>query len=461
MQVVMGELNGVYLRSLLEQALAKSAYAQAAVAYAKGSHEFFESYKQSNARLEFYGLLDASFAVALPVLDMFLKDYTGRMQCRLVNGHFHAKVIWWHGYGAYIGSANLTNAAWNMNVECGLFISDDELTVYGVADQLESLFSYLRQISLPLSKETYKNLLELQTSRQAVHVAENEATQKFKKHFGTQLPNKGFTIILSKDQKISHAQLNFVKEWHETLQLLRRLATKFQLMGRRPIWVSPDAPPAVHFDQLLHAYYYGYVRGSDDEGKSVEKVEKAYERNKDRLDAAFEEAISWWESLESAPFGEDKFIAVTTTKMRDLLSHEALRKMDLTSFSDAMRGVHSFRTHARQVQNKTFGLPPEYTEDLESRTNRLAKWLWEQRTEGGKNVRDVLEFVLYSEQPSGMEERLWMATQNATWRLPHFRKSILGETVGWALPNDFPPRNNRTNKALRSLGYDVELFSAG
>lgn len=459
MEVVMGELNGVYLRGLLEQALAKSDYAQAAVAYADGSHEFFERYKKSEARLEFYGLLNKSLAVALPILDLFLKDYTGRMQCRLINGHFHSKVIWWHGFGAYIGSANLTNAAWDRNVECGLFISEDELAMYGVAVQLESLFSYLRRISLPLSKETYQKLLKLQSSRQAVRVAENEVAQEFKEYFGTQLPHKGFAILLTKDQAINHAQQNFVKEWHETLQLLRRLAAKFQQLNLRPAWVSPDASPAVHFDQILHAYYYSYIRGSDDEGKSVEKVERAYERNKNRLDAAFEEAVSWWTTLEKAPYGEDEFIAVTAKRSRDLFAHDAVRDMNLESFSDAMRGVHSFRTHARQVQNKTFGLPAGHQEDIETRANRLAKWMWEQRTESGKNVREVLEFVLYGDHPSDMEERLWIATQDAAWRLPHFGKSILGETVGWARPADFPPRNNRTNKALRALGYDVELFS--
>jgi hypothetical protein len=58
-----------------------------------------------------------------------------------------------------------------------------------------------------------------------------------------------------------------------------------------------------------------------------------------------------------------------------------------------------------------------------------------------------------------MEQRLWLGISSDEYRLPHFGQSTLGEAVGWARPDDYPPRNNRTNKALRSLGHDVKLFS--
>jgi hypothetical protein len=37
--------------------------------------------------------------------------------------------------------------------------------------------------------------------------------------------------------------------------------------------------------------------------------------------------------------------------------------------------------------------------------------------------------------------------------------SCLGELIGCALPDIFPPRNDRTNKALRALGWDVHVRS--
>lgn len=33
----------------------------------------------------------------------------------------------------------------------------------------------------------------------------------------------------------------------------------------------------------------------------------------------------------------------------------------------------------------------------------------------------------------------------------------LGEIVGWAMPDRYPPRNGRSSRALRSLGFDVQV----
>jgi hypothetical protein len=459
MRVVLGTLNGVYLKELLKQALPVSPFVRAAVAYAGGSHEFFDRCWESAIRLQYFGLLDHTAAVSLPVLEKFLRDGSGRFECRLVNGHFHAKVIWWQGYGAYIGSANLTHAAWSKNVECGVFFTDDELVLHGIGEQLEALFSYLQEHSLPLSHESYEKLSRLARERSATREAEREIERRFQALFGIYPVNPALTFIPGKGERVSRAQEQFVKEWFETLELMRRLTRRFSEMGRRPVWVAADAVPSVHFDQFLHAYYYDYIRG-DDEGKSVEKVERAHERNKQDQDKAFEEVVSWWENLRSAPFEEDKFITTIAPRIRTMLALESVRGMDADSFARTMEHVNAFRTHARQVQNKTFGLPPNHKENMDRRAWRLADWLWRQRTEADRTVRDVLEFVLYGKSPPDMEQRLWLATHDPAWRIPHFGKSILGETVGWARLAEYPPRNNRMNKALRSLGYDVQLFSS-
>ena len=41
---------------------------------------------------------------------------------------FHSKLIWFHGYGVYIGSHNLTENAMYNNIGAGVFIPEDELT---------------------------------------------------------------------------------------------------------------------------------------------------------------------------------------------------------------------------------------------------------------------------------------------------------------------------------------------
>ena len=52
--------------------------------------------------------------------------------------------------------------------------------------------------------------------------------------------------------------------------------------------------------------------------------------------------------------------------------------------------------------------------------------------------------------------RLWEASRSDEWALPWLREATLGEILGWARPNEFPPRNGRSIKALKALGYSFE-----
>jgi hypothetical protein len=69
----------------------------------------------------------------------------------------------------------------------------------------------------------------------------------------------------------------------------------------------------------------------------------------------------------------------------------------------------------------------------------------------------VIHYVLYGGTDETLPIRLWEATTDGPWRIEHLGISALGELVGWALPDKFPPRNNRTSKSLRSLGFPVAV----
>jgi len=110
------------------------------------------------------------------------------------------------------------------------------------------------------------------------------------------------------------------------------------------------------------------------------------------------------------------------------------------------------------MTNAGYGLPPEHHESLVEKSRRLANWLWDRRSTRGRGVRELLEFLIWGGDPPEMERRLWLVTHDEEWKLPNLGPSSLGEAVGWARPDNYPPRNNRTNKALRALGHNVKLF---
>src|SRR6476646_7227731 len=115
------------LEGLHRSALRDASRVQAAVAYISTERPFLELCWQARKPLLLYGRYDYTGPIAPDVLEWFLKktSQSADYELRLVPDIFHPKVIWWRGVGAYIGSANLTVAAWLRNFEAGVFISED------------------------------------------------------------------------------------------------------------------------------------------------------------------------------------------------------------------------------------------------------------------------------------------------------------------------------------------------
>jgi PLD-like domain len=464
MRLILGKLNDELLFNLATSAAASCSEVTAAVAYAESKdHPLLRTCKDRGLKLTFFGLLDAGGAVSAGLLKELLSWGPSRAEARLVKGNFHAKVIWWRGYGAYVGSANLTEKAWWHNVEAGIFIEQGELFATGVGAALDQMFKYLAKHSIPVTTEIVEKLAQLAQDARPLADQRARVKLKFDQLFGHLPDNPGLIVKPPKGYKEDKALRNFAAEWMETLQLMRGLSREFAQLGARPKWVNPDAHPAIHFDQFLHAYYYDYVLGGvgveeDGDFSELDKVEAGFTKNHADTASALREAARWWASLPSDRDGEELFIREIAPGIRARLTIEALKSMDQAAFREALRDVKAIRMHARHMENVHFGLPADHHESHAERVNRLCDWLWKQRTLAGKTVRDVLEFVLWGSSPSDMEQRLWLGISSDEYRLPHFNQSSLGETVGWARPDDYPPRNDRTNKALRALGHDVKLF---
>lgn len=153
MDLVLGKINGNYLRFYTDNFSENTEEVLAAVAYATDEELLFNWCFDRSIPLKFYGRLDDDVAVTVPILEKFLRksSSSSAYTCKLVQ-HHHAKVIWWRGVGVYIGSANLTNSAWIKNIEAGCFFSEDELDDKIVMELLD-LFKVLEENSTPLTEE--------------------------------------------------------------------------------------------------------------------------------------------------------------------------------------------------------------------------------------------------------------------------------------------------------------------
>ena len=324
MEVIAGGVNGKYLRELLHPSLKDTEEVKAAVAYANGHPELFDHCWKNKVPLTFYGRYESSVPVSTGILEQFLKRASANYSCRLVPDIFHAKVIWWVGFGAYIGSANLTNSAWYGNIELGLFLYQDELDSNGLSEQLDQLFNFLYTNSHPLSKEVYEELCELEKKQfyyQKLQENDNEVFKKKRK-----LPPLTALRDVSVKAAYDKNKAQFLTEWYDTLTILRDIAFKVSDDKNRPIWINPAIPPGAQADQFLHGYYYEFVKEGN---KAVHK--ELHEKNKNDTESALAQAMQWWKRQAVAPHNEDdNFLGAAI--VRDRLSRAELNTLNLEGF---------------------------------------------------------------------------------------------------------------------------------
>jgi len=462
MKTVLGKLNRTYLENLLSESYSCSRRMRIAVAYADRHKWLMEFLKQHpDVQVTMYGLLDPEVAVSPQLLRWFLDVAPTTARCFLVNGHFHPKVIWWEGFGAYVGSANLTANGWQRNLEAGLFLTQEELEVNGVAEDLAEMFDYLGKIAQPLTRELLSKVEVLAKEQQFAKKHQDSVQRKFDELFAREKPHPGL-IGGSTAAGPTAAEQSFVDEWRSTLELMRRLCKEFAAAKVRPLWVSPAANPTVHFDQFLHGYYYHYVEATVGGGKALDKVKQRHQDNQNDPDAEFRRAMAWWAEQEAAPtrggYNEEAFINVRAPRMKELLSPSRLPHLTLDELAEALSHSHAFREHARHF-DRPVGLSKDQVEPEDQKIRRATAAIWSARTrEGGHDVLQVLEYLIYGSDPPEAERRLWRAIRSKSWRLPHLGPSTLGELIGWARPDDYPPRNDRNNMALLAMGYEVATF---
>ncbi|MDI9349183.1 MAG: phospholipase D family protein [Candidatus Symbiobacter sp.] len=441
MELYLNAINDKYLRNILENVSKVTERVQAAVAYATDESTLIDWCFKKNIPLEFYGRLDNQVPVKCSVLSKFLNKSSPNFTCSLVKQYFHAKVIWWHEYGVYIGSANLTDSAWNKNIEAGCFFPESEIEGK-FRDDLIKFFSRLKIESTPLTNELYEFLkkcekkLEDRNKIQLIDI--NEAPGL--KHFDG--------LVKTQSKKVKEENRDaFLKEWYETLTILRDIGKHFSNGKNCPKWIINHSFPSVIADQFLQAHYYN---NTFDGNKSL--YEEHYNKNKSSREKALMNAIDWWNKLPDAPSGEGKMINETHEKLYSLFSQENIPSWNENDIVFICSNVHAIIEHCRHYSNKKLNLSETIKMTKEDKQKHFAHYLWNLEYSDGQVIKDLFQKLLYGGSRDDIPKRIWELSNETHYGLG---KSTFGEIVGWAMPEKFPPRNNRTSKALRSLGYDV------
>lgn len=181
---------------------------------------------------------DHTVPVQPRLLTQLLKNIKNNIFCRLIPDVLHAKIIWWQGYGAYIGSANLSNRAWWTNIETGMFFTEEDLVSNNMVVQLEKYFDELKELeeSVPLSQDIIDEQLTLLKDRKKAGLEQfDDKTRK-----GRKIPEFNGVSDYTKSNTVDKRKENFRKEWQSAISKIDNIAS--QINDFRPDWVLEDIP---------------------------------------------------------------------------------------------------------------------------------------------------------------------------------------------------------------------------
>lgn len=447
MELVANGLNSNFLRNYLPSDDEEIDSVIASIAYGTEHDPFLDEVVSAGWRLDIWMRYDHTIPVSVSLLEWMLKNQAKSVFCRLIPDVLHSKVIWWKGYGAYLGSANLTDRAWNSNIEAGLFINQEELLSNRLDIQLDNYFDRLRLLdkSIQLTREVVDHVADMQRKLN-VQKFELDASGRRLRSFAV---FEGVDFI--DDSKANdRAREAFLAEWNETITTMRTIGE--EIVEYRPSWVSPDIPVLWQADQFLHAYYYNVVR----QGHRY-PFEQMHNENHADPWGATKAAMNWWKDLPGPPSGELVTFDQLAPYIRDHLAHDQIDNVTVAQFAEIARATHATKDHISKISLSTFGIQDITSMSLDDRIREYAKWLFPIKNKKGQNVVGLIKWVLYGGNIDEITERLYWAARGEDYSIPHYGLNSLAELVGWALPDKVPPRNGRTSKALRALGFDVRL----
>lgn len=421
--------------------------------------------EKNDIELEWWGLLNSRDSTDLTLVIRAIKNH--KMRFYPFAEYFHPKVILFEGFGLYIGSANMTKSALEDNVEAGIFIDEKEIEDKEV---IYDFFNKLRESSIPATiddvEKIDKFILSTMIEKKEIETTQSIIDENFRESLGHLfLLNRGVADWeTTKKSRESKKKISFLQEWRETQNYISNVQKLVVENCTQPKWVSKEAYPSIVTDQLLHAYYYTYVLkektfiADEDEQKSILKVNESYIMNKGNIKNAILDAIHWWEQLSAPPNDEDVHINKWGIENRRILGQLKDNDLSINEFIRIMQQNHAARNHARQIKNSYFNLPDDFKANMDERTEILSKSIFNSKTKKGMHINEVLRYLLFKETEM-LEERVYNVLNDDKYKFEHFGKSIVGELLGWGRPDITHLRNNRVNKGLKCLGFNVRLFS--
>lgn len=452
-QLFLDHKNYRKLKILLSRIPAEVKEISAAVAY-NTNDILIKKCIEKNINLEFWGLFNSGLSTDIEIIKKALNS-TYITFYPFVE-HFHSKIIYFHGYGVFIGSHNLTRAALEDNVECGVFIPEEELTDEHKI-QLRSFFDYLRSTSKKLVPEDLDRLIAYEEAVKEKKAELSRVSNELK-----DLYNEKFADLRTLKNGLQHDDpsentktqdeklIKFSQEWRDTQSTLGKIR-KILESKDLPSWVNKNASMAVVLDQMLYFYKLDCLSDRDDE----HIIESYFQKNKNNHDQAINTLVENWINNDNPSSECIKRVNYWSIENYNLLQKLKERYLTHEEFIKVFTQNNALIWSCGHFPNEDLKQPKGSYIPESVKTPMIADFLYQQKSKEGIPFQDVLKYLLFNSNDP-LETRLYNVLNLPKYKIKHFGPSIAGETLGWGRPDITQLRNESTNKALRCLGFNVK-----
>lgn len=338
---------------------------------------------------------------------------------------FHSKLYIFGDKVALVGSANLTQAGLQSNCEIAVEVSKEDARF----DMLVSLFnSYWNQAEVltPERLQIYSNICRETND----NLEDSRLERKVKETFGDIIPAERVEVGRKKPKADKIFLESYRRSYQEFLTAYKILEKIYREYGHRQ---QPEelVPLRIEVDSLFSFIREGFTTGDSYKYQPILHGAEQEAFIKDMLQKWFNQR---WDYL-------DKNIVENIPRIVNRLSKESLIKnATIDEIYDALDVCHSFHDRFRFYRNGHDTMKLEFIRD-----NDINK------------IKKCLIYLLHGK--SDFITRMGTCIFDDEYKLNHVGRSVIQELLGWVNDKDIPICNGRTVKALRYLGFDVEIFT--
>ncbi len=339
-----------------------------------------------------------------------LKDIQSDLNVHLnfLGNEFHSKFFLFYKQkeliGGIIGSSNFTSGGLVKNIETNILIKDNvillELQKY--FDELLQNSNLLQPTDLDDYEIVYKNWLTRQEK-------ENSELEQFK--------SKTTKDRTKRKQKVRVTKK--AKQYFEYWRIVDEIKDLVKDISDR---AYPNIP---YYLALDHFWNYIKVYWHKETGRNLNKNNQRQE-----IPKLFSKYIKWHSEVEKQNY--PKYMMKQSKNVFQVyLSEKNIDKLTKAQAKEIFQNLHSSRMPIQR-----FG-----ADDLFLAENDIAK------------IRNAWKYLLYSNDE--IDLRIHNLMKNPKYKLKRLGSSGIQEINGWTRPNSYPIRNDKADKALEILGYNL------